>query len=174
VNGTEKRERHDAVYTRVKPFEYSRITERILAGRNPLTHRDIDQLAQQGVTHILDLRQPREWMPPNFGEDALTAAEECGIVRLSLPVRDVTPPTPEDYDAAHIFLSDTLARENTQVYIHCRAGMERTAGILLAYLAHSEGISYDSAYEKARAARPVLQPTWEQEQATRVWLNAQI
>jgi protein-tyrosine phosphatase len=154
--------------------ESSWITDRLKAGRNPLTADDVRQLADDGITHVVDLREPREWTAPWEGQDALDAIAERGIVRLNLPVEDVHPPTLETLDAAVAFIASALARPDARVYVHCRAGMERTAGVLVAWRAAHEREDYDTALEAVRAQRPVLCPLPRQEDVVREWIRTRV
>lgn len=158
-------------FTFIKPFEYSRIAPDLLAGRNPLTAADVTQLAAEGVTHILDLREPFEWLPPRLGLEALTEIERRGLTRCSIPITDGGAPGGEDFDRCVAFLTATFSNTQAQVYVHCRAGMERTAAILIAWYARQECVSYEMALQKLQMQRPILAPLPEQEQATRRWLK---
>jgi ADP-ribosyl-[dinitrogen reductase] hydrolase len=165
--------RHRQVYaTEVPPpFNSDWVTDRILAGRNPLTGRDMELLCGMGITHVLDLRESREWAGPKFGIEALDEVERLGLQRLHVPVCDTKPPTSEDLDHAYRFLEATLTKENARVYVHCRAGMERTAAILVAYYARHNGVSYEEALAFVKRGRPVLGPLPDQEKVVRRWLN---
>jgi protein-tyrosine phosphatase len=154
----------------LKPFEFSRIDERLLAGRNPLTGADIARLLQEGVTHLLDLREPKEWQSPRFGEEALEAIERNGLVRCHVQIVDGGAPEPEDFERCLTFLAEVWATPSTQVYVHCRAGWERTAVILIAWYAVLENLSYDVVLRRLQEYRPLLQPLHWQEEATRNWL----
>jgi protein tyrosine phosphatase (PTP) superfamily phosphohydrolase (DUF442 family) len=155
----------------VKPFEYDRITERLLAGRNPLNTADVERLQAEGVTHILDLREPHEWQPPYIGQAALSAAESCGITRRHLPIRDTGTPQPKDFEAAVAFLTEMLLSPDTQVYVHCRAGMERTAVILIAYFARQWEADCAETLRRLQRARPKFQPLAWQYEAVEAWLK---
>jgi len=41
-------------------FESDWITTRVKAGRNPLTARGVESLVNDGITHVLDLREPHD------------------------------------------------------------------------------------------------------------------
>lgn len=165
--------RHLEIYSRadLPGFEFRAVAERIHSGRNPLSARDIEVLVAGGVTHILDLRESKEWLPPRFGLDALAAVEQHSIRRLNLPFRDARAPRPEDLDAACSFLDAALEQEGAAVYVHCRAGRERTAAVLVAWLARRNGFSYEDALAALRANHPGLKPLDEQENAVRKWLT---
>lgn len=150
-------------------FECHMISPRLLAGRNPLTERDVEWLEDMGVTHDLDLREEHEWLPPRFG---LEAVQRLGGRRRWLPVRDMGAPTPAALDKACQYLNEVLARPGSVVYVHCRAGRERTAAILVAYYAKQYHMSYDQALTLLRERRPSLMPLPNQERAVRRWVQS--
>lgn len=172
IGPTDIQLRHDEIYaTRgLKAFEYSDLDGRIFAGRNPLSARDVEILAGLGITHILDLREEWEWQAPKFGRDALDALNKTAITRLHLPILDMRAPTPQDFQAACDFIEQALSTPNAKVYVHCRAGMERTAAILIAFHARQHGLSYDAALAELRMERPIFRPLPDQERAARRWL----
>jgi len=151
-------------------FECDWITDRVKAGPNPLTADDVRSLVDDGITHVLDLREPGEWSPPQVGQGALDEMTARGIVRLHLPIEDTGAPTLEGLDAAVAFIDNALADPTARVYVHCRAGMERTACVLVAWHARAHGVDYRKALKTLRKARPILSPLPEQEDVTREWI----
>jgi protein-tyrosine phosphatase len=151
-------------------FENDWITDRLKAGRNPLTADDVRSLAEDGITHVLDLREPHEWEPPRLGQEALDEMAARGLERLHLPIEDVSPPTLETLDTAVAFIDDALMNPAARVYVHCRAGMERTACVLVAWHARAHGVDYDTALAALRRGRPVLSPLPDQTAVTREWI----
>lgn len=171
----EELRRHQEVYATpdLPPFDYERVGDQVLAGRNPLTARDVALLAAEGVTHVLDLRQESEWKAPRrFGSEAVEAMRTRGMQRRHLPIRDMGAPAPADLEAACAFLEEALSDPAAHVYVHCRAGHERTAAILIAFHACRHGVSYDGALKALRGGRPTLRPLPEQERAVRKWLRS--
>lgn len=166
-------QQHETIYATpyLPPFNADWVMPRLMAGRNPLSARDVAWLIEQGITHILDLREAREWKAPKFGHLALKAIEEWGLTRLHLEVLDMNAPEAETFDAACQFIEDALTQADAKVYVHCRAGMERTAAILLAYYVKTQGVSYDEALRELQKGRPVLAPLPAQEKATRRWIE---
>lgn len=162
---------HRAVYAtpHLPPMNCNWIDHGLLAGRNPLTALDVEWLLARGVTHVLDLREPWEWALPRFGQEALDALAGR-VLRRHIPVVDMGPPTPDQFDEAVAFLEETLQDPANVVYVHCRAGAERTAAILVAFHAHRHGLGYDAALQELRRRRPLLNPLPVQEAATRRWL----
>lgn len=172
-------QRHADVYATpgLPAFAYYRVQDALLGGRNPLTAQDVRALAAEGVTHILDLREEHEWAGRGrFGNDALAAIQTLGLRRLHLAVRDTYPPSAADMDAAFVFLRDALADPGARVYVHCRAGWGRTATILAAFLARTQGQDYDTMLaemqEQVRRDHDILLcPQPRQSQAARQWLR---
>ncbi len=164
---------HQTIYStpHLPPFNADWVAPRLMAGRNPLSAPDVAWMKKQGITHILDLREAREWKPPKFGHLALQAIEKSGLVRLHLEVLDMNAPKPATFDAACQFIEAALSQPDANVYVHCRAGMERTAAILIAYYAKTHGVSYDEALRELQKNRPILAPLPAQEKAARSWIE---
>ncbi len=164
---------HTQVYAKagLPAFNSNWVSDHIMAGRNPLTARDVEVLSAWGITHFLDLREPKEWAVPKLGAEAVQEIERRGLPRFNLVVRDMGEPTDEALDTACQFLNEILKAPESRVYVHCRAGMERTAAVLTAYYARQHGVSYDEALSQLRERRPLFAPMPGQEQAVRKWLK---
>lgn len=152
-------------------FSFDWLDSQLAAGRNPLSARDVQTLKDANISHVLDLREPHEWTEPHFGQDAVNAFEEAGITRLHLPVVDMGAPQNADFDAAAKWLETTLAEPDAKVYVHCRAGMERTAAIVCAVYARRHNVSFDEALAILKRKRPILAPLPEQVRAAKKWLE---
>lgn len=153
-------------------FEYSQITGSLWAGRNPLFERDVARLARVGIRHILDLREPAEWAPPRFGQEALDALPRYGIRRTHLQIDDQTAPDDDTLTAA-VALIQAAVESGEALYVHCRAGMERTAAVLMAWRAATHGESCGEALKALWVRRPILAPMAHQWDAVERWLQRQ-
>lgn len=170
----EKARRHAEVYATpgLPPFSYFRIDERLWHGRNPLTAKDVEELRERGITHILDLREPKEYEETGrFGRDALHVLDTCGIVRRHIPVPDGGAPGPEALEDACAFLTETLANPEARVYVHCRMGRERTGAVLVAFHSCATGLGYDDALQALQEKGAQIQPLPPQERTVRAWLE---
>ncbi len=49
-------------------------------------------------------------------------------------------------------------KQGTSVYVHCAAGVSRSASIVIAYLMKEFNMSYDIAFSQLKACRPVIDP----------------
>lgn len=123
-------------------FDYSRLQRGLWAGRNPLFRKDVEELACIGVKRILDLRKPKEWTDPWFGHEALDALEAYGIRRMHLAIEDMGTPDAETLTRAVAVIQAAL-EAGEPIYVHCRAGIERTAAVLVAWRASTRRERYE-------------------------------
>jgi ADP-ribosyl-[dinitrogen reductase] hydrolase len=151
-------------------FEYDEIAPNVYAGRAPTFRRDVWRLRAQGVTHLLDLREPHEWSGSGrVGNSAIHEIERLGVARLSVPVADMGASRLDDLDRAVAFMAAALHVGGT-VYIHCRAGMERTAAVAAAWFAEREACTIYEAVDRLRQRRPIFAPLHGQVRAAEAWL----
>ena len=164
--------RHRLVYEKpgIPGFEIHEAARGILCGRNPLTAGDVRRLEEAGVQHVLDLRKEEEWdTPTRFGREAIAAMQWCGIERAAVPVIDLEALSAQELDRTWDLLS--AAGENQTLYVHCRAGIERTGTALGAFVARQNSIPFDDALQKLRDAGCPLHPLPNQIAAARRWLG---
>lgn len=164
--------RHRLVYEkpRIPGFEIHQALPGILCGRNPLTAGDVEALHEAGVRRVLDLRMDDEWnTQTRFGREAIAAMSWGEIERISVPIVDEEPLSAEELDRTWEILS--AADEEQTLYVHCRAGIERTGSALGAFLARSQGISLSDAIEKLNDAGCALRPLPHQVAAVQRWLG---
>jgi len=127
--------RHRAVYATpgLPGFKVYEVADHLFAGRNPLTVVDVVDLRSRGVTHVLDLREEQEWRGPGrFGAEAVEELGRRGVERHIVAVEDLSPPKPAALDDAVAWIEEVLANPGTKVFVHCRAGRERTGSVLAA------------------------------------------
>ena len=143
-------------------LNYSRLTDRLLAGAMPFRHDHVATLSDEGVTAVVNLCQDGEYWDDER-ELVRAAYLAHGIEEHQLPVIDGSTVPGEVLDAAV-----ELARGHT-LYVHCRGGRERSATVAAAVLAAHEGLPIDRALEQARRKRPVFEPLPWQVSALRCW-----
>jgi len=147
---------HDRIYSTpgLPRFEIHELDDRLLAGRNPLSAIDAQGLVDVGVTHVVDLRERHEWETPGrFGRAAVEALGVLGIQRLHAPVTDGGAPSPGALDVAVRWMARVAKQDGSRIFVHCRAGQERTAAVLAAYVATHSAFTLDQAIEWLAASR---------------------
>jgi protein-tyrosine phosphatase len=123
------------------------VTGRIAVGGGIWVTETMAQVAQAGITHIIDMQL-------EFDDTAL--AGPFGIKVLWNAIDDdFQPKPPEVFLRGVEFAVEALDEENTKLLIHCAAGIHRAPMMTLAVLA-SLGWPVDDAMELIETKRPVV------------------
>ena len=110
--------------------------------------RNLDQLKQKRITHILNLTTN---IPNKF---------EPEISYLKLTIFDFESQNIAQYfDEATHFIDEALKNEKNIVLVHCNAGISRSASFVIAYLIKKRIFkSYQDAYAHVKKCRPIISP----------------
>jgi len=77
---------------------------------------------------------------------------------LKINIEDVPYADLLQYFPSAFSFIDNAINENGNVFIHCGAGMSRSATVMISYLMASKKIDYYTAYNIVRKARPIINP----------------
>lgn len=122
------------------------ITDRIAVGGGIWTAENMAEVAQQGITHVID-------MQIEFDDTPL--GEQFGVEVLWNPTDDDFEFKPARLFRRGVEFAETaLRKDGTKVYIHCAAGVHRAPMMTLAVLA-SMGWDLNDAMELIEGRRPV-------------------
>lgn len=108
---------------------------------------DVDTLRSMGVTHLLNCARE---VPVYY-----TLAKKVLHLRM-----DDSPSFPIDtyFNDAIAFIEDAYhTTPNGVVYVHCAAGISRSATIVLAYMVY-KGVKLNDAISMLKVARPIVHP----------------
>jgi protein-tyrosine phosphatase len=123
------------------------VTDRIALGGGIWNERNMIELAQAGVTHVID-------MQIEFDDTPLAAP--YGIRVLWNPTDDDFQPKPHELlDRGVEFALEALNDPESRVYIHCAAGVHRAPMMTLAVLG-ATGWDLDAAMVLIETRRPVV------------------
>ncbi|KAL6056823.1 tyrosine protein phosphatase yvh1, variant 2 [Balamuthia mandrillaris] len=105
-----------------------------------------DELKQRGITHVLCVcKNAKFWFPEDFVYHRVTI--------MDAPSENVVSHFPECIE----FMESALLNGGA-VFVHCMAGVSRSASVVVAYLMHSRRIKLDCALKHVRAVRPFVNP----------------
>jgi atypical dual specificity phosphatase len=154
-----------------RTYGFSDVHDRLVVGAVPLDASDVSLLADLGVTRVLNLVEDQEY-PPKARIKVTRALADAGILEERR--------SSEDFGS----LSANLLGETSQlvnawldegelVYLHCRAGWQRSATVAGAVLATRLRIDPDDALRQIQARKPTAQPLPHQREDLLAWWNAQ-
>lgn len=133
------------------PLEYNYIEDGIYAGTNQCCAVGLAEvLKNEGITADVSLEDVRLDHP--FGV----------TMYVWIPVRDDTPPTPDQLSFGVQVLKE-LVRQKRKIYVHCKNGHGRTSTLISAYLT-DRGLTPEQAFETIKAKRPgahLQESQWE-------------
>jgi len=109
----------------------NQITDQITLGSNPLKSH-IEELCHDHQA-VLSMIEPFETEPHLFGVPAKPDDwQRVGITFMNLPTPDMTPVRDADVDRGVEFLHEQISADK-RVYVHCLAGVGRSATIIICY-----------------------------------------
>ena len=124
----------------------SQITPNCYLGCLP-TSADVEELNRLGITRVINMcaeyRGPRK------------TYERYGIEQLYLPTVDCTTPSRKSIEKAVEFMKAAGAK-NEKVFVHCKAGMGRSATVVYCHLIANDGMSPENALKLMKEKRPEI------------------
>lgn len=148
-------------------FGYAEVADDLLIGAYPQDADDVAALQAAGVTRVLNLVQDLEY--DEGGRDAcVVALSDAGISEHRIEIIDYGNLLP-----GHIEMAARTAMawldEGERVYVHCRAGMQRSATIAAALVMLRDGLDLRDALDSVRARKPSANPLSHQRQDLVRW-----
>ncbi|BES88863.1 unnamed protein product [Nesidiocoris tenuis] len=110
---------------------------------------DPELLRRHGITHVL-----------NVGHDEIirTAADDLPIVNHHLPLLDLPETDLITVLPSCFALIDAVREVGGTIYVHCNAGVSRSAAVTIGYLIHDQNLTYTEAYARLKSLRPSIRP----------------
>lgn len=126
-------------------LDYDWVTDRLAVGAGIWTRRNMELLAREGITHVVD-------MQAEFDDSLI--AHGTGIQVLWNPCDDDFEEKPPHLLKRGVEFADAALRaSNSRLFFHCSAGVHRGPMMLLACLA-AGGMEMTPAMDLIRQARP--------------------
>jgi protein-tyrosine phosphatase len=148
-------------------YGYSEVRDDLIVGAYPLDAGDVADVAQLGITRLLNLVQDCEYRPGQHAEvqSALAAA---GIAETRLPLIDYGNLS---FDQLDDTVSTVVAwlQAGERVYLHCRAGWQRSASVAAGAVAILDAIEIDAALDQIQRRKPTADPLPHQRRDLARW-----
>ena len=135
-------------------MDYDWITPRVAVGGALESRHDADELVAQGVSHVVNMclghaddpcfAHLREVRLASFGLADGDNEGDLGYQRLCSAIAYVVA----------VLAGDPRAR----IYLHCAAGISRSASVMVGVLMETESLTLARAVERVRQVRPVINP----------------
>lgn len=151
-------------------FGFEQVGERLLAGAYPLDAEDVEELARAGVDAAYNLCEDVEY-ELDQREQVEAALADAGIDERRLPLTDYGGLDPAALERAVNEVSEELEHGRC-VYLHCRAGWQRSAAVAAAVIALREGTSLPAALETLRERKSTAEPLPHQRADLLAWWAA--
>jgi protein-tyrosine phosphatase len=150
-----------------RTYGFADVLDGLLVGAYPLDAADVAILSALGIKHVLNMAEDQEY---RRGEREVVgdALRRAGIEehRVSLP----------DFGGLPSPVLETAVRDvsgwldaGLRVYVHCRAGWQRSAALAAGVIAARQGIDVDEALDRVKARKPSADPLPHQREDLRRW-----
>lgn len=137
-------------------FGRGEVAPGLLTGAHPQDAADVARLRADGVTHVVNLCRDEEY-PPGSRAVVEAAYAAAGIAEQRLVSVDFGNLPPELLDAGAVAVGAALDAGG-RVYLHCRAGWQRSATVAAAVLVSRNMIEPADALREIRRRRPDARP----------------
>ena len=149
-------------------FGFAEVGDDLLMGAYPQDADDVAALSGAGVTAIFNLVQDVEYELEGGRDACATALAQAGISEERVEVVDYGNLLPDHIELAVRTVSAWL-EEGERVYVHCRAGMQRSATVAAAIVAVHEGVEPLDALDRVRERNPRANPLAHQRKDLLRW-----
>ncbi len=149
-------------------FGFAEVGDDLLMGAYPQDADDVAALSTAGVTAVFNLVQDVEYELQDGREACAAALAQAGIREERVEVVDFGNLLPGHIELAARTVLAWLA-DGERVYVHCRAGMQRSAVVSAAIVALHEQVEPLEALDRVRARNPRANPLAHQRQDLLRW-----
>jgi protein-tyrosine phosphatase len=150
-----------------KTYGFAGVHDRLIVGAFPQDQSDVRMLAMLGVGRVLNLVEDAEYEKGARRKvERAFAQNEIEEVRLSTV--DYGGLSPELLDEATAQVNAWLD-EKEVVYLHCRAGWQRSPTIAAAVVSMREDITPDLALQKIQSMKSTAEPLPHQRDDLQRW-----
>jgi predicted protein tyrosine phosphatase len=152
-------------------YGFAEVDDRLAIGAYPLDADDVALLSSISVDHVLNLAQDGEYRQGQH-EAVAAAYAAAGIVEQRMDVVDYGHLPPELLNRSVATVLDWLQRGDGTSYVHCRAGMQRSAAVAAGIVAVRRGLEIGDALAVVQRGKPSADPLPHQVSDLHAWWDA--
>jgi atypical dual specificity phosphatase len=155
-----------------RSYGYASVYDRLIVGALPLDEADVRMVAALGVSRVLNLVEDDEY-PRGARRKVERTLAESGIEEIRLSSEDYGGLPSELLEQATAQVNSWLD-DGEIVYLHCRAGWQRSAAVAAGAIAIRDGIDLDNALLQVQAQRSSADPLPHQRQDLAQWFGNRV
>jgi protein-tyrosine phosphatase len=152
-------------------FGYAQVADGLVVGAYPQDAGDVAALCEEGITRVFNLVRDIEYEERDGREACAAALAGAGIAEERIEVEDYGSLLPGQLERAVRVVNDWL-EDGERVYLHCRAGWQRSAAVAAGVVAVRDGIGLDEALARIRERKPTAVPLRHQRADLERWWEA--
>ena len=137
-------------------FGFAEVGEALVMGAYPQDADDVAALAGAGITRVFNLVQDVEY-DPGARDACMAALAAADIEELRVELVDYGSLTAQQIEAAAQAVLAWLV-DGERVYVHCRAGWQRSATVVAAVITLREHATPRDALRILRERKPTANP----------------
>jgi protein-tyrosine phosphatase len=153
-------------------YGYGEVHPGLIVGAYPLDREDVERLALMRIERVLNLVQDSEYQPGDR-EEIEAAYAILGIHETRLDLVDFGRLPADRLEEAVATLVGWL-QDGRRVYVHCRAGWQRSAAVASGAVAVIRGIPIEDALAAVREQKPSADPLPHQRADLHDWWEARL
>ncbi|HEX4008963.1 MAG TPA: dual specificity protein phosphatase family protein [Solirubrobacteraceae bacterium] len=150
-------------------YGFADVHDGLVIGAYPLDGDDVAMLSSMGVQRILNLVEDQEY-PPGRRFLIEAALRDAGIEEERMQLTDFGRLPADRLEEA---VREVVAwlKQDLLVYVHCRAGWQRSAAVAAGTVAVYDGAGIDEALRLVQLRKPSADPLPHQRDDLRTWWN---
>jgi atypical dual specificity phosphatase len=150
-----------------RTYGFADVFDDLFVGAYPLDRDDVGMLARLGVSRVLNLTEDDDY-PPGDRPAVERALAAAGIEECRVRLVDYAGLPAEKLEAAVQEVSRWLD-DGARIYLHCRAGWQRSAAVAAGVVALRQGVGIDEALAYVQGRKPSADPLPHQKEDLRRW-----
>jgi predicted protein tyrosine phosphatase len=139
-----------------RTYGYAEVLGGFLIGAYPLDADDVATLARMRIERVVNLAQDREYQE-GAREEVESALAAADIAEYRFPMVDHGELPADKIEEAVVDVAEWLG-EGHHVYLHCRAGWQRSAAVAAGVVALRNGLDIQDALDHVHEHKPSAEP----------------